>query len=131
LEVVEGEYPLLRITEAGKALCRDEGEVRLAVPAPSQARGRKKSRKGAGHPGVPAAWPADGELFERLRRLRRQLAEKLGVPPYVVFHDSALAEMAALKPKTLEAFRGVKGVGDRKSARYGAAFLEVIAERPL
>jgi ATP-dependent DNA helicase RecQ len=49
------------------------------------------------------------------------------VPPYVVFHDSALVEMAALKPRTLDAFGGVKGVGERKLERYGAAFLKVIA----
>ena len=132
LEVTEeGDYPLLRITDAGKALCRDEGSVRLGVPAPPAARGRKKSkalRAGLQTAGPPAdAGKADEELFERLRGLRRQIAEKLGVPPYVVFHDSALAEMAALQPKTLEALREIKGVGDRKLDRYGAAFLAVIA----
>ncbi len=125
LEVAEeGDYPLLRITGAGKALCRDEGTVRLGVPAPQAPRARKKSKvlERGGSPG-PAL---DEELFERLRLLRRRIAEKLGVPPYVVFHDSALAEMAALKPGTPEALRQVKGVGDRKIERYGADFLEVI-----
>ena len=129
LEVVEErEYPLLRITEAGKALCRDEGTVRLGVPAPAAVRGKKKSK--ALKKSLAGDMPPDEELFERLRQLRRRIAEKSGVPPYVVFHDSALAEMAALKPGSLDALRGVKGVGDLKLERYGAAFLEVIAGKP-
>jgi len=71
--------------------------------------------------------PMDDDLFERLRLLRRKLAQAAGVPPYVVFHDSALAEMAALKPRTLEALAGVKGVGQAKLARYGEQFLKEIA----
>ncbi len=126
LEVVEErEYPLLRITPAGQDLCRDEGAVRLGVPAAPAGRSRKKSR--TLRKGLGADLPSDEELFERLRRLRRLIAEKLGVPPYVVFHDSALVEMAALKPKTLAALRGVKGVGDRKLERYGRVFLDVIS----
>ncbi len=123
LEIVEsGEYPLLRITEAGKALCRDEGTIRLGVPAPPRARaGRKKTGKRA-----PADLPADEALFERLRRLRRLISAKQGVPPYLVFHDSALVEMASVKPKTLDALGGVKGVGEHKLKRYGAVFLKVI-----
>ena len=129
LEVYEErEYPLLRITEAGKALCRDEGTVRLGVPAPPALRGKKKPK--ALRKSLASEAPPDEELFERLRQLRRLISVKLGVPPYVVFHDSALLEMAALKPKTLDALRGVKGVGDRKLERYGAAFLDVISGKP-
>ncbi|MBI5243628.1 MAG: RecQ family ATP-dependent DNA helicase [Elusimicrobia bacterium] len=129
LEVVEErEYPLLRITETGKALCHDEGTVRLGVPAPPTVRGRKKPK--ALRKSLVANFSPDEELFERLRQLRRLISEKLGVPPYVVFHDSALVEMAALKPKTQDSLRGVKGVGDRKLERYGAAFLDVISGKP-
>ncbi|MBI4422094.1 MAG: RecQ family ATP-dependent DNA helicase [Elusimicrobia bacterium] len=126
LEVTEeGDYPLLRITEAGRALCRDEGSVRLGVPVPAAQRGKKKARAAA--KGAAADLPADDALFERLRALRRRISARLSLPPYVVFHDSALLEMAALKPRTLEELRGVKGVGDRKLERYGEAFLKVIA----
>jgi ATP-dependent DNA helicase RecQ len=129
LEVVEeSEYPLLRITEAGKALCRDEGTVRLGVPAPPAPRGGKKSK--ALRRSLASGLPPDEELFERLRQLRRRISAQLGIPPYMVLHDSALLEMAALKPKTLDALRGVKGVGDRKLERYGAAFLAAIAGEP-
>ncbi|MBI3505894.1 MAG: DNA helicase RecQ [Proteobacteria bacterium] len=128
LEVTEEEYPLLRITDAGKALCRDEGEVKLGVPAPPVKRAGKKGKAAAGADFDESS--ADQELFERLRRLRKMIAEILGVPPYVVFHDSTLLEMAARKPATLDALRGVKGVGDRKLERYGAPFLKVIAGAP-
>ncbi|HVE13408.1 MAG TPA: DNA helicase RecQ [Elusimicrobiota bacterium] len=122
LEVTEdGDYPLLRITEAGKALCKDQGTVKLGVAAPPSKKAKKsKAAKGLGS-GTP-----DEALFERLRALRRELAEKLGVPPYVVFHDSALVEMAAHKPKTLDDLRAVKGVGEKKLEKYGARFLEAI-----
>ncbi|MBI4346567.1 MAG: RecQ family ATP-dependent DNA helicase [Elusimicrobia bacterium] len=125
LETVEiGEYPLLRITEAGKALCRDEGAVRLGVPAPPAARGKKAKRPARVAAGSPEP---DEALFDKLRALRKQLADRQGVPPYLVFHDSALVEMAAAKPRTLDALRGVKGVGEKKLERYGAAFLAAIA----
>lgn len=129
LEVVEErEYPLLRVTEAGKALCQDGGTVRLGVPAPPAARAKKKPKAMA--KGISPGLSPDEELFERLRRLRRLISERLRVPPYVVFHDSALVEMAAVKPRTLEALRGVRGVGDLKLERYGAAFLNVISGQP-
>ncbi|MBI3300313.1 MAG: RecQ family ATP-dependent DNA helicase [Elusimicrobia bacterium] len=125
LEVFEdGDYPLLRITEAGKALCKGEGSVRLGVPAPPTARGKKKSKALKKAP-AGAAQP-DEDLFERLRRLRKMIAGQLGVPPYLVFHDTALVEMAAQKPQTMEALRAVKGVGDKKLERYGRAFLTVL-----
>ena len=119
LETVDGEYPLLRITKAGKALCRDEGEVKLGAVIP-QSRDKKKA-KGR------AVVPAGGALFERLRALRMALAKKARIPPYVVFHDSSLAEMATLKPRTLEELRSIKGVGEVKLKRYGEEFLKIIA----
>src|SRR5205823_1176962 len=94
LEVIEErDYPLLRITEAGKALCRDEGAVRLSVPAPPAARATKKSRSSVKD--IFSNLSPDEELFERLRRLRRLICERSGVPPYVIFHDSALVEMSS------------------------------------
>ncbi len=124
LEVVEErDFPLLRITPAGKALCRDEGTVRLGAPPTRPARRRTASWAR----GDAAGPPPDMALFERLRELRRRLAAEQGVPPYVVFHDATLAEMAAVRPRTLEALRAVKGVGEHKLERYGAAFLEAMA----
>jgi len=71
----------------------------------------------------------DGEeerLFQNLRALRMKLAKAQNVPPYVIFHDSALVEMSALKPSGLEGMRAVKGMGEKKLERYGEAFLKVI-----
>ena len=65
-------------------------------------------------------------LFEALRARRRELAAEAGVPPYVIFHDSTLREMAEQKPVTLAALAQVSGVGEAKLERYGAAFVEVI-----
>ena len=69
----------------------------------------------------------DDTLFQLLRAERRRLAEAAQVPPYVVFHDRALRERAAGKPDSREAMLGIAGVGERKLAQYGDAFLAVIA----
>jgi ATP-dependent DNA helicase RecQ len=67
-------------------------------------------------------------LFERLRSLRTSLAAEHGVPPYVVFGDAALRDMARRRPQSLEAFLDVRGVGERKRDDYGVEFVEAIVE---
>ena len=67
------------------------------------------------------------ELFERLRVLRKSIADAEGVPPYVVFSDSALRGMCTARPLTPGEFLAVSGVGPAKLDRYGAAFLAEIA----
>jgi len=66
-----------------------------------------------------------------LRVLRRGIADKKGIPPYVIFHDSVLVEMSAAKPQTLDDLRGIKGIGEKKLEKYGQLFLDVIKERLL
>ena len=80
-----------------------------------------------GSSGAPAN-DADPELFERLRTLRKRLADEAGKPPYIVFSDAALRDMCAKRPATDEEFLEVSGVGATKLARYGEAFLSEIAE---
>ncbi|MGA0558262.1 DNA helicase RecQ [Larkinella sp. VNQ87] len=70
---------------------------------------------------------ARDDLFERLRQLRKQLADEQNVPPYVIFTDSTLEEMSRLRPTTPEAFRNVSGVGDRKLQVFGKRFMQEIA----
>jgi ATP-dependent DNA helicase RecQ len=82
----------------------------------------KPSRASAPLPDV------DGELFQRLRALRRSLAETEGVPAYIVFSDAVLARMAAERPVDEAGFLAVPGVGPAKLARYGTAFLRVLRE---
>ena len=68
----------------------------------------------------------EGELFERLRALRMELAKAAGVPPYVVFHDATLREMALLRPTTLAHLAQLPGIGEKKLDRYGPRFLELL-----
>ncbi len=70
--------------------------------------------------------PVGDPIFDALRARRRDLAAEAGVPPYVIFHDSTLREMAAIRPKSLRDMALVTGVGARKLDAYGAAFLEVM-----
>ncbi|HSM89434.1 MAG TPA: HRDC domain-containing protein, partial [Desulfobacterales bacterium] len=65
-------------------------------------------------------------LFERLRQLRLEISKELGVPPYVVFHDKTLKEMAARRPSTRAELLQVSGVGERKAEQYGERFLDAI-----
>jgi ATP-dependent DNA helicase RecQ len=77
-----------------------------------------------GPPGGPADY--DRALFERLRAVRAELAAQAGVPPFVIFPDKTLVEMACYQPRTEDALLNIYGVGITKSRRYGPAFLTEI-----
>ena len=66
------------------------------------------------------------EVFEALRKLRKQIADKQKVPPYVIFSDATLKEMASRLPKTADDFAEIKGVGSQKLALYADVFLTEI-----
>ena len=87
---------------------------------------RRRSRAGRGSP-APDLSPADHAAFETLRALRKSLADREGVPAYIVFNDKVLQEMASRRPSTDAELLDVPGVGPAKLARYGATFLEAIA----
>jgi ATP-dependent DNA helicase RecQ len=116
-------YSVLKLTPAAWQLLRGERRIELAVPREGRRKpaARKRERLTADGRTV------DDTLFERLRALRRRLAEEQGKPAYVVFSDATLAAMAALKPQTTEELLRVSGVGQTKLARYGQAFLAVLA----
>ncbi len=99
-----------------KPILKGGEKVEIVLPP---RRTRRRDRKSEEYPHDP--------LFEALRARRRELAAEASVPPYVIFHDSSLREMAELRPTTLHALARVSGVGEAKLARYGAAFIEVIA----
>ncbi|WP_128546240.1 DNA helicase RecQ [Larkinella soli] len=82
--------------------------------------------KAAQKPKTKTESARDG-LFERLRTLRKQLADEQNVPPYVIFTDSTLEEMSRIRPTTSEAFRSVSGVGERKLQLFGRRFMDEIA----
>jgi ATP-dependent DNA helicase RecQ len=71
--------------------------------------------------------PDADPLFERLRALRKRLADERGVPAYIVFNDRVLRAMADQRPATAAELLRISGVGPRKLERYGAAFLDAIA----
>lgn len=105
-----------------KAILKGDAAVLIAI-APQRETARKSRREQAG--GVN---PANDPLFDALRELRRTLAQDSGVPPYVIFHDSTLREMAQIRPANQAAMAGVSGVGARKLDAFGAAFLAVIRQ---
>ena len=76
----------------------------------------------------PVARAADKDLYERLRKLRSQIASSAGVPPYVVFSDATLREMEQARPQTEEAFLEINGVGQHKLQKYGQTFIDEIAD---
>ncbi len=124
--VEEGDYTLLAITDAGRALCKDAGEVRLGEPQERPAGAATRERKSRSSGLTPNMPDMDKVLFERLRTLRRLLAEHHQIAPYMIFHDATLHQLAALKPQDLAKMRSIKGVGESKLAHYGPAFLAVV-----
>ncbi|MEO0784481.1 MAG: DNA helicase RecQ [Pseudomonadota bacterium] len=113
-------------TDAVRALWKGEGEVRLKTdPAERRARTKRKAARG----GVAEQLSGrDQGLFEALRGWRLEEAKTRGVPPYVIFHDRTLAAIAAERPGSLDALRGVSGVGEKKAERFGEAVIGVVAE---
>jgi ATP-dependent DNA helicase RecQ len=89
---------------------------------------RPRARRPEKTPAPVAAASADDALFQVLRSKRMALARAQGVPPYVIFHDTTLLAMAAARPKDVDAFARLPGVGEAKVARYAQTFLAVIAE---
>jgi ATP-dependent DNA helicase RecQ len=104
---------------AGDARAILKGEANVDIVVPPKREGRRL-RTGA------AANPFNDPLFEALRECRRTLAAHAGLPPYVIFHDSTLREMAAVRPKTRSDLGHLTGIGARKLEAYGDAFLDVI-----
>jgi ATP-dependent DNA helicase RecQ len=125
LRSTEDAYPVLRLTAEGLALIKDAA----SAPDLALARQRKPEKdKLPRRSRVEAeSWSGvDRDLFEALRALRLQLARERGVPPYVIFHDTTLREVARLKPANLDALRHVYGVGARKAEDLGEAVLETV-----
>jgi len=114
----------LRLTEASRPVLRGEQPLMLrkARKPAKAARGERKASR------FVAA--ADRERWEALRQRRQTLAEEQGVPAYVIFHDATLMEMIAHHPETLAQMERLSGIGERKLAAYGEAFLAVLQAYP-
>ncbi|BAP86270.1 ATP-dependent DNA helicase RecQ [Paucilactobacillus hokkaidonensis JCM 18461] len=111
LRAAGGQYPVLQITTDGLAVLQGKETVsrKMAIQA-------KQSL------------PVNDELFERLRLLRRELAERQSVPPFVIFSDQTLHDMCAMMPVTLDEMLAVKGVGQSKLEKYGQEFLDALQQ---
>ena len=112
-------YNALFLTQTGNALMRGRGELRIKLP-------REKKPETAARRTEELAADVDEKLFEKLRALRTKVAQRAGVPPYVVFSNATLADMAARQPKSEYELLGVRGVGEAKARRYGAEFVDCI-----
>ncbi len=146
VEIAYDEANHLKVTESGRRVLFGSEPATLTViqrdePAPAK-RAAKKEKKPltgslfasapvlrvGGRPPVAEAEAeeADPQLFEKLRLLRRELAEKSGMPPYIIMSDSTLRALCTEKPTTVEAFGRVGGIGAFKKQKYGETFVRVI-----
>ncbi len=135
-----GQYPVLKLTPTAMPVLRGEETLMLARPRVKVARseeprGRGRRAKdaagrarGGAAGGDSARGADDDDLFEELRALRRRIAEREGLPAYVIFHDSTLREMAEVRPTSDDALLEIGGVGERKLEKYGSEFLALLAQ---
>lgn len=121
-----GKYPILSVTAGAEEVLaghKEVEEIRQEVIVPS-----RKTKKSASISRSEVPRSGSGGLFEHLRQHRKQLASQLGVPPYIIFPDTVLIDLANIRPKTLGEFGNIKGVGEAKLKKYGLSFLEAISQ---
>jgi len=116
-------YGALHLTANSRPVLRGEQTLQFRKER-KPVRVRREKPRISGH-----ANPADPQLWEALRARRRQLADQQGVPPYIIFHDATLMEMAERRPGDLQQLSQISGVGEKKLERYGEIFLRVIREQ--
>ena len=116
-------FGALKLTPSSRQVLKGETSVMLREQAAPPARAKRGKKSAARETGTAAP---DSALLRALRAWRLGVAREHGVPAFVVFHDGTLETIAALRPGTREALRGVSGVGEKKLERYGEALLEVV-----
>lgn len=128
LQQSEGQYPVVSLTAAGRDVLAGNRQVvqeRVVAPAePEAALSNLKRSKRRGPVDEEALRP----LFDALRAARYELAKKEHIPPFVIFSDATLWEMAAHQPQTLEDMAAIKGVGEFKLNKYGKRFIDIITK---
>jgi ATP-dependent DNA helicase RecQ len=128
LLAVEGDYGTLALTDASTSVLRQQRQVllRSEPERPPKAAKPAKARRGE-----PASLSAEAVgLFEHLRAWRAAVAKEQGVPAYVIFHDSTLREVAAMRPASLAELGKVSGIGENKLAKYGEQVLSALSAAP-
>ena len=126
----EEEFFVMRVTQAGRDAWQGKAGVDIELPgrarASSSAKGERMVRTQTGDDEADFSDEEDGPLFERLRSWRRERADEERVPPYCVFSDKVLREIARQKPGDEDELSGINGVGIKKIEKYGVLVLEVI-----
>lgn len=120
-----GKYPVLSITAGAEEVLaghKEVEEIRQEVVVPS-----RKTKQSVSISRSEVSRSGSGGLFEYLRQHRKRLAAEAGIPPYIVFPDTVLIDLANMRPTTLGEFGNIKGVGEAKLKKYGPTFLEAIA----
>jgi ATP-dependent DNA helicase RecQ len=115
-----GNYSVLKLTEAALPLLRGEKQFQMARPRVRKAPELKDKIRGLDE------LQYDTDLFDVLRSMRKEIADRAGVPPFVIFHDRTLAELAAHRPESLDDLLEIHGVGKSKCEKYGDEILETV-----
>jgi ATP-dependent DNA helicase RecQ len=120
---------VLALTEAGVGLMKDAAAAPDLTLARQRRVSKEKERRVPRSRAASESWQdVDHDLFDRLRAVRLKIARERGVPPYVIFHDTTLRELARLKPTSVAALSGVYGIGARKAEQLGEEFVAAILE---
>jgi len=127
LRVKSGEYASLELVpDEARPILRGETRVMLADEPPEQGSLPVKRSRAPAVAAASAAAPAGNTLFDALRTWRMEIAKAQAVPPYVIFHDTVLRDIAAVRPANMAELAEIKGVGASKLDRYGASVLGLV-----
>ncbi len=122
IRVSGGQYPILKLTEKSKEVLFDNEKVFVIENKVNSVKDVEKTHRHID----PTDY--DDKLFNHLKKVRLNLSRNRNIPPFIIFSDASLKDMATLKPQTEEAFLEVKGVGDKKLLQYGDIFIAEISE---
>ncbi|HMZ56840.1 MAG TPA: HRDC domain-containing protein, partial [Nitrospira sp.] len=130
LQVEGSEYPTLDLTRRGEEVVKGLSSVEVKTAVHSKASSAYQTPVNGPNNSMAASLTSsvDPQLFERLRQLRKELAEEEGVAPFVIFHDKTLRTIAGHKPVTLSALLEIPGIGEVKVERYGRRVLGIVNE---
>ncbi len=123
LKVEGSEYPVIQLTQRGRAAMVGQAKIQMVFPL-----SLSRQPVAASVPPADAHSPYPTELFERLREMRRNWAERLRLPPFVIFHDETLRNICRKLPKTLIELRNLKGIGERKVDDYGEQIVRLVKQ---
>ena len=129
-EIAYNEHKAMKVTPLGWEVLRGNHQVQLVVVQEKKdvtpvVHARRLQVSTSASPAM-SDMPEDFGLFERLRQLRKRLAEEQGFPPYIVLSDKVLHDLATVRPKNIEQFGMVHGIGEFKKQKYGEVFLKEI-----